>query len=133
MTDANVISDGNSETPIYLWRDGTTLKWWSKAENVNVVYSLASLFYGYQSLTDISGLADWNTESATSMSGMFWNCYKLTDLNALKNWKTGSVTNMSGMFQRCESLTDLSALGSWKTGKVTDMSDMSATAINSQI
>ena len=124
MTDANVISDGNSETPIYLWRDGTTLKWWSKAENVNVVYSLASLFYGYQSLTDISGLADWNTESATSMSGMFWNCYKLTDLNALKNWKTGSVTNMSGMFQRCESLTDLSALGSWKTGKVTDMSDM---------
>lgn len=37
MPDANItneahcISTENSEVPVYLWKDGTTLKWWSKA------------------------------------------------------------------------------------------------------
>ena len=124
MTDANVISESDSETPIYLWKDGTTLKWWTKAEKVNVKASLIHLFSGYSSLTDLSGLIDWNTGSVTNMSYMFYNCKDLTDLSGLKNWNTEKVTDMSSMFSYCSNLTDLSALGSWKTGTVTNMSYM---------
>ena len=123
-TDTNVISDSNSEPPIYLWRDGTTLKWWSKAENVNAGSDLSRLFSGYSSLTDISGLADWSTESATDMSDIFNYCSRLTNLSGLENWNTESVTNMSHMFGGCSRLTNLSGLENWNTGSVTDMTDM---------
>ena len=124
MTEANVISDSNSETPIYLWKDETTLKWWSKAEKVNAGSDLSRLFSGYSSLTDISGLADWSTESATDMSYIFDYCSRLTNLSGLENWNTGSVTDMSHMFGGCNRLTNLSGLENWNTGSVTDMTDM---------
>ena len=130
MTDANVISDRKSETPIYLWRDGTALKWWSKAGNVNAGSDLYRLFEGYSSLTDISGLADWNTESVATMAFIFKDCKGLTDLSALGNWKIGSVTFMSGMFDGCESLVNLNALESWNTGNVIGMDNMFCNCIS---
>ena len=124
MTETNVISKRDSETPIYLWRDGTTLKWWSKAGTVNAGADLNSLFRNYKSLTDISGLADWNTSSVTNMYGMFNECSGLTNLNALENWNTGSVEYMSYMLYNCNKLTDLSGLENWNTGSVKYMSYM---------
>ena len=124
MTDANVISSSNSEAPIYLWRDGTTLKWWSKAENVNTQKDLESLFNGYSSLTDIRGLTDWNTGSVKDMTKMFYGCSGLTDLSGLSNLDTKSVEDMTEMFYGCSGLTDLSGLSKWNTGKVTKMEGM---------
>ena len=130
MTDANVISEHDSEAPIYLWRDGTTLKWWSKAENVNVRNSLYGLFTRYSSLVDISGVADWNIGSVTDLDSMFYGCEGLTDLSPLESWNTGNVRDMRQMFPYCSKLTDLSALENWDTGKVTDMYNMFAGCIS---
>ena len=121
MTNANVISTSDSETPIYLWRDGTAFKWWSKAEIVNAGSDLDGFFYGYSSLTDISGLADWNTGSVTSMNQMFRGCNKLENVNALAEWNTTNVTQMNMTFYYCSELESISALANWNTANVTDM------------
>ncbi len=124
MTNANVISTSDSETPIYLWRDGTAFKWWSKAEIVNAGSDLDGFFYGYSSLTDISGLADWNTGSVTSMNQMFRGCNKLENVNALAEWNTINVTRLSSMFMNCSSLTNLDGLKKWDTTNVTTLGGM---------
>ena len=129
MPDANVtneahcISTENSEVPVYLWKDGTTLKWWSKAVKPEA-QSLTYLYNGYSDLTDISGLSGYDTSNVTDMGGMFYGCGNLTNLSALSGWDTSKATNMYAMFSGCESLTGLTALSGWNTSRVTNMDSM---------
>ena len=123
MDEAHCISTESSEVPVYLWKDGTTLKWWSKAISPEA-QSLIYLYNGYSNLTDISGISGWNMSNVTSMSRMFSGCNSLTDLTPLSGWNTSKVTNMGSMFQSCGSLTNLTPLSGWNTSKVTDMGSM---------
>ena len=118
MTDANIISSDNSEVPIYCWKDGTELKYWSKAKKINAGTTLYGLFSGYKQLSDISGLSCWNTENVEYMHYMFHNCNSLTDLTPLSSWNTGNVDFMSSMFSDCSSLADLTPISSWDTENV---------------
>ena len=124
MTDKHVISTSDSETPVYIWDDNYTLKWWSKAETVYTGSQFSSIFNGYSNLTDISGLKDFNTENTNDMSYLFFQCKKLVNLSVLKDWNTGNVQNMYSMFNECKLITELSPLASWNTGNVTDMRNM---------
>ena len=121
MTDANIISTNESDTPAYCWKEGNALKWWSKAKTVKANYSLAYVFDGYTKLSDISGLSNIDTGNVTNMDSMFSNCHNLTDLSPLANWDTGKVAIMGYMFDGCSSLTDLSTLANWNTENVTIM------------
>ena len=120
MDEAHCISTEGSEVPVYLWKDGTTLKWWSKAIRPEV-QSLIYLYDGYSNLTDISGLSGWDTSKVADMSEMFLNCSSLTDLTPLSGWDTSKVADMNRMFQGCSSLTDLTPLSGWDTSKVAEM------------
>ena len=124
MTDANIISTEESDIPVYCWKDGTALKWWSKAKTVKTDISLASVFKGYIKLSDISGLGDIDIGNLMRMGGIFEGCSSLTDLSPLASWNTGNMTEMFNMFEGCSSLTDLSPLASWNTGNMTGMSHM---------
>ena len=123
MDEAHCISTDGSEVPVYLWKDGTTLKWWSKAVKPEA-QSLGFLYRSYSNLTDISGLSDWGTSKVTYMGYMFSGCNSLTDLTPLSSWDTSNATNMWVMFQDCSSLTNLTPLSSWDTSNVTRMSSM---------
>ena len=129
MPDANVtneahcISTENSEVPVYLWKDGTTLKWWSKAVKPEA-QSLTYLYNGYSDLTDISGLSGYDTSKVTDMGGMFSGCESLTGLTALSGWNTSRVTSMDHMFAFCRNLTNSSAINDWDILKVTNFTYM---------
>ena len=137
MPDADIISDEthlisttDSETPIYLWRDGTTLLWWSKAEKVQA-QDLGYLFCqnlvsdssfkpnaqelrgAFSALSDISGLRNWDVSQTTSMEQLFTGCEQLKDISPIKDWQTGHVTNMTKLFDSCSQLTNLDALKQW--------------------
>ena len=126
MTNENIISTEKSDVPVYCWKDGDALKWWSKAKTVKANTSLSYVFSDYTNLSDISGLSDIDPGNVTDMEYMFDSCRSLTDLSPLASWNTGNVTNMYRMFWNCNSLTDLSGLSKWNTGKATNMSNMFA-------
>ncbi len=84
------------------------------------VTSMRNMFCRCQNLTDLSALASWDTSHVEDMSRLFYGC-PLQDLSALASWDTSSVTSMRGMFELCAKLTDLSALSPWDTSRVKDM------------
>lgn len=134
MPDADVISDAthlisttDSETPIYLWRDGTALLWWSRAEKVqaqeldylfcqsqtynsNSKPGASELRGAFSALFDISGLRNWDVSQTTSMEQLFTGCGQLKDISPIKDWQTGRVTDMTKLFDSCSQLTNLDAL-----------------------
>ncbi len=79
---------------------------------------------GYQSqLTDISGLASWDTSSVENLQQAFQNLISLRDISALVFWNTSNVTNMFGTFAGT-GMTDVDALSNWDVSKVENMSLM---------
>ena len=121
MKDENIISTSDSITPIYMWKDGNTLKWWSKANKIMAGQNLSSIFEHYDNLSDLSGLADWNTSHVTDLSSLFQGCYSLTDLDGLQTWNTSRVTDMHYMLNSCYQLKSLKGLENWNTSNVTNM------------
>ncbi len=84
-------------------------------------------FAGCDSLTEIIGLENLNTENVTDMSRMFYNCTKLKSLD-VSHFNTEKVVNMSYMFANddytyghCLETLDLS---SFDTRNVVDMTGM---------
>ena len=116
ITSADALATSKNSNP-NIWNTG------------NVKY-MHSMFAGVTTLTDISGLANWDTVKVTDMNNMFNNT-KIKNVDALSSgkngnpniWNTGSVTNMSGMFSS-SLLNNISGLANWDTANVTNMSYM---------
>ena len=98
--------------------------------NTGNVTNMSYMFYNTTSLTDISGIAKWDTTKVNNMSQMFRGA-RIVDVDALatgKNgnpniWNTGNVTNMSYMFNG-SALADISGLSDWDTTKLVNMTNM---------
>ncbi len=143
MDDAHTISTADSEYPIYLWRDNTVLKWWSKAKKIKAK-NLSNLFFAYDksismygdtllspakdytfiNLTDISGLDDWDTSDTKYIDRAFYGCSSIKDISSLSHWNMSNVIQASDAFYLCKSLTDLSPLANWNVSNVQEMNDM---------
>ncbi len=127
-SDENTISLATSRYPVYIWFDNTNdagiIYVYTEAKEILMNLNSSFMFDYFTALTDLSGLASWDTSNVINMGYMFQGATSLTDLSPLASWDTSSVTNMGGMFHGTTSLTDLSPLASWDTGSVTDMSYM---------
>ncbi len=84
---------------------------------------MSYMFYGCEYLTSID-LSHFNTELVTTMTNMFEECYSLTTLD-VTTFDTHEVNDMSYMFRYCDMLTELD-LSSFDTRKVTNMAGMFA-------
>ena len=84
------------------------------AENVG-------LFRNCVNLSDISGLASWDSSRLTSMFWMFENCGKLTDISPLAKWDTSNVESMFFAFAST-GVSNLRPLENWNTSHLTDLS-----------
>ena len=126
----SLISADNSENPVYMWFEDGTIMWWTQANTIEPNSDLSYLCYNLQSLTDISGLANWDVENTTNLSDMFNSCSSLTDLTPLKSWNVSNVTDMTRTFAYCSTLTDLIPLKNWDTRNVTSMRAMFSTVSN---
>ena len=147
--ESHLISTEDSEAPIYLWRDGTALKWWSKAEKVyaqNLIRLFCGSFgsgmniatgkysstptYTYPNLRDISGLSEWDVERTEYIDNMFDCCSSLDNITPIKDWNFKTLRTMSYAFHQCESLTDISALKNWNTENVYTMQNLFSACSN---
>ena len=124
-----IISTMDSEAPVYLWKSGTTLQWWSKAEDVYAGKSLDYLFAGngyyqttdvgtiyvpssgYLKLEDISGFSDIRMDKLQSARELFGSCAMLKDISVIKNWNLINIQNVSDIFYGCVTLQNISAFG----------------------
>ena len=90
--------------------------------NDTTLTSTAFWFYGFQSLTSITGIGNVNTNNVTDMQYMFHNCNVLTSVD-VSGFNTANVTNMSGLFYKCHKLQTID-VSNFNTAKVTNMSWM---------
>ena len=117
ITNVDALATGKNNNP-NIWNTGS-------------VKDMSDMFLSCSSLTDITGLSNWDTAKVTSFYRMFYGT-KINNLDALvpgKNsnpniWNTGNATNISDMFYDCSLLSDITGLSNWDTAKVTDMSGM---------
>ena len=78
--------------------------------DVGRVTDFSYAFYGAESFTG-TGLANWNTSSATTMHLMFYGATSLSNANNISSWQVGSVVDMEFMFRLSSLNQDLCAWG----------------------
>ena len=100
----------------------TTVKFDESMANCTSLTSTAYWFYGFQTLTTVTGIGNLKTDNVTDMQYMFYDCNLLTNIE-LTGFNTTNVTNMRGMFYKCQQLQSID-LSSFNTAKVTDVSWM---------
>ena len=121
---AQDISGSGSNTPIYLWKDGNTLYWWSQAKHPVLPKWSSWLFANYPNLTDISGLADFDASKIYSVSCIFRGDSSLADLTPISYWNVSNITTANSMFKDCASIENLNALSEWRFS--TNLENMSS-------
>lgn len=121
ITAKSIVSTADSEAEIYVWLDGTVLKWWSKADTIVACNSLKGLFKDFKSLRSVSGLYDIDVENTTTIEDIFSNCQSLVDIAGVYSWNTPRLTNIVHAFKGCKSLDNISALTNWDVSAVSNM------------
>ena len=86
------------------------------------VTNMTSMFAYCNNVTNISGIANWNTSSLVTMNSMFFECQNIVNFENLSNWDTSNVTSMSSLFWGCSNLKNVDFINNWNTSNVTDMS-----------
>lgn len=84
--------------------------------------STARWFHSLSGLTEIENLQNLKTDEVISMAGMFYGCKSLTNIN-LSGFKTSNVTSLYCMFYECAKLENLD-LSSFDTRNVTTLTAM---------
>lgn len=106
--------------------DGDVSPWADHAAQVTAVHTTgvvvlpaaaSRLFQNMTNLTDISGLANFDTSNAKTMHSMFSGCRNLADLTPLSSWNTTNIQNLGYMFAGCWKITTLEPLAAWRLPK----------------
>lgn len=100
----------------------TTVVFDSSFANCSNYSSTAFWFLGFDHLTNVNGIENFETENVVDMNSMFSGCSALTTLD-LSSLNTEKVKIMRCMFDGCSSLTHLN-VSNFKTENVTDMYSM---------
>ena len=133
-TAANTISSSASVKPIYIVFDNTNdagiMHFYTEGEQIVLPADSSFMFYMLSSLSEISGISDWDTSNAINMSHIFYYAgYDAATwyIGNLSSWDTSSVTDMNSTFSYAGSSATTWSIGdlsSWDTSSVTDMGYM---------
>lgn len=100
------------------------------------VTTMDSIFMGASSLSNITGIANWNTSSLTNL-GYAFDRTAITNVNALTPkgngiWDTSKVWEMGCIFRNTSSLTSLSGITNWDTSSLSTLDSflMNATSLS---
>ena len=156
LTEANIVSLGESSFPIYMWaeKSGKTeirnpvgmkgltaegdndsskkvetgkIYWWSESDSVYLNPDSSQMFAGIPYLTNIDGLKDMKTDYVVNMSNMFYSVgTQLSNIDALSGWNTSKVENMSGMFYRWSLANSLSNVNALLNWDTSKVKNMSS-------
>ncbi|MBR3180199.1 BspA family leucine-rich repeat surface protein, partial [Candidatus Saccharibacteria bacterium] len=131
LTSTNEVQASGEKT--YMWFESGTIYFYSLADNIYLSPNSAGAFRRLSNLTDISGLAHFNTTYVTDMNRMFQDTPVISDISYLSNWDTGNVLDMTYMFGSnfsggaCVSpmnFSNLTPLANWNVSNVTSMDQM---------
>ena len=75
-----------------------------KLKVINNLTDISFMFDGCSSLSNLSGISNWDINKVTNLSFMFSECSSLTNLPDISKWDTKNVTNINGMFFGCNNL-----------------------------
>ena len=105
LTNNNIVSTNDSNTPTYVWFDNGTVYYYTEALNL---YMNPDSRYMFNKLTSARKIevSMIDTSKARDMRFLFQDCSSLQSLN-LTNFNVENVTLMSHMFYNCSSLTEL--------------------------
>ena len=124
-TDDNTVSVSGSRYPVYIFvvdkENKDTVYFYTEDEKIVMNPDSSFMFAGNTALTDISGLADWDSSKVISLVGAFSDDLLLSDITPLSKWNTISLVNAGMLFLKDSALEDVSALAKWNTSNVTDM------------
>ena len=156
LTEANIVSLGESSFPIYMWaeKSGKTeirnpvgmkgltaegdndsskkvetgkIYWWSESDSVYLNPDSSQMFADLPYLTNIDGLKDMKTDYVVNMSNMFYSVgTQLSNIDALSGWNTSKVENMSGMFYRWSLANSLSNVNALLNWDTSKVKNMSS-------
>lgn len=90
-------------------------------DNVRVLNGFFALD---SNLSNVIGLANWNTSRLEHMKMLFYGCSQLDDIMDLANWDTSHVIDMNMLFYNCSHVNNINALVNWDTSNVEIMSGM---------
>lgn len=125
--DENTVSIVESPYPIYIFfenkRNAGIIYFYTEGSRIIMNPDSSNLFASFSSLSDISGIADWDSSRVTSMYALFSGAKSLTDALALRNWDTSNVTDMRLMFSGASALKYID-VSNWNTHNVTSMKNM---------
>lgn len=125
--DENTVSTVDSPYPIYIFfenkQNAGIIYFYTEGSRIIMNQDSRNLFAGFSSLSDISGIADWDSSCVTSMYALFGGAKSLTDALALRNWDTSNVTDMRLMFSGASALKYID-VSNWNTHNVTSMKNM---------
>ena len=62
--------------------------------------------YGWSSLVDVNGLANWDTSGVTTVQDAFCECERLRDASGLERWTLTGVDDVKTMLCQCPQLDD---------------------------
>ena len=92
--------------------------------DVSNIQSFSGAFSQASKLTDISGIANWNTSNATSIASTFYataitnvDALATTDRGDYTSWDVSNVTDFSRTFYEIPTLTDINGIVNWNVGK----------------
>lgn len=126
-SDANTVSTPDSRNPIYIFfdneNDAGIMYFYTESDTIFMNPDSSFLFANNIALTDISGIARWDSSNVINMCGLFKNARSLTDCLSLRNWDTSSAQDMRYMFSSCTSVLFID-VSNWDTGKVLSMANM---------
>lgn len=94
------------------------------------VTSLASMFDGVSTLTQVTAVDHWTTGNVTSMAFMFRGCTNLESISTMRAnattgaWDVSKVTTFESMFENCERLGDLTAFADWNVHGAVNLANM---------
>ena len=118
--------------------------------DVSHIRNVQDMFYGCDSLVDITPLKTWKLQNCSNFEGFlgatgivntdglqnidfssaystkefFCYCQSLTDLNGISGWDMTPIEDTVSMFEGCNSLTDLSPIGGWDMSHVVNTTGM---------
>ena len=105
------------------------MHFYTEGEKIFLPSDSSFMFYYFFSLSEISGISNWDTSNVTDMKNMFQHAGHNATTFALNlsSWDTFNVTDMSYMFNWSGNYATnwfIGDLSSWNTSNVTNMSSM---------
>ena len=122
-TDDNKVSASNSKYPIYMWYDNNNIYWYSESNDVRI-YNSGNLFKGFNNLTDITSISDWNTKYMVDAYSTFEGCTNLSDFSPISEWDVSKLDYAARMFKGCTSITNINFLSKWNTISLYNIDNM---------